>query len=87
MGNLSMQITFKATSSYEGRVHEKTLTIDVPPAPPASDEDGRSDWFGEHLMCHTGDGNGAHEHGVYEVVVLACDEQPELVGQDYGAEG
>lgn len=82
-----MQITFKATTTYAGRSREKTVTTDVPPAPPASDEDGRSDWFGEHLICHTGDGHGANEHATYEVVVLACDEQPELVGEDYGAEG
>lgn len=82
-----MQITFTATSSYAGRSYAKTVTADVPPAPPESDEDGRDEWFNEHLFCHTGDGHGANEHGVYEVVVLACEEQPELVGQDYGAEG
>ena len=85
-----MQITIKAKSAYAGRAHEKTVTADVPPAPPASgedDEDERDDWFGEHLMCHTGDGLGGSEHGVYEVEVLACDEQPELVGLTYGAEG
>jgi hypothetical protein len=82
-----MQITIKATSSYANRTHERTVTADVPPAPPASDEDDRDDWCGEYLLCHTGDGRGASEHGSYEVEVLACDDQPELVGLTYGADG
>lgn len=82
-----MKITFTATSSYGGRSSEKTVTIDVPPAPPASDEDARDEWINEHLMAHTGDGHGGSEDGLYEVLVLACAEQPELVGLDYGAQG
>lgn len=82
-----MQITIKATSSYANRSSERIVTADVPPAPPPSEEDDRNNWFAECLLRYTGDGRGASEHGVYEVEVLACDEQPELVGLTYGAEG
>lgn len=82
-----MQITFWATSTYSSRVHEESVTVDVPPAPPASAEDAREDWINEHLVVHTGDGLGRGERAVYEVEVTACPYQPDLVGLKYRAEG
>lgn len=77
-----MQITVKFTDVYDGVESVHTDTVEVAPAP-VGDETTLREWADEVLFEHTGSGNFDHDHAGYFAEVVACGDQPDLVGETF----
>ncbi|UAK38409.1 hypothetical protein K8O93_00990 [Gordonia bronchialis] len=78
-----MKLTVKFTDVYDGEEHERVETIDVNEPSDLTFGDALDDWAYDEIFPHTGDGNAVDKDAGYFAEIIACDEAPGLVGQEF----
>ena len=82
-----MRVEVKVENVYPevGEHFVHTREADVP-APQAGED--MEDWGNAHILALTGEGGEyASLHASYEAKIITCDDRPNLVGEEWGAEG